>query len=99
MELDVSAEGNPDSPRVTFAARAADAKAFGFDHDVIEAHKVPVTIRWVTNQNTRWGSCTPADGAIRISHRLAGMPDYVIDCVVMHEIAQRGEPPRSFAVE
>ncbi len=27
---------------------------------------VPTSVRWVTNQNTRWGSCTPSTGAIRL---------------------------------
>ena len=27
----------------------------------------PKSTRWVDNQNFRWGSCTPNDGAIRIS--------------------------------
>ncbi|MEH1012826.1 M48 family metallopeptidase [Micromonospora sp. CPCC 206060] len=48
---------------------------------------VPASIRWVTNQNGRWGSCTPADGTIRISHRLRDMPDWVIDYVLLHELA------------
>jgi predicted metal-dependent hydrolase len=47
----------------------------------------PHTVRWVTNQNTRWGSCTPAEGSIRLSHRLRGMPEYVIDYVLLHELA------------
>ena len=47
----------------------------------------PTRIRWVTNQNSRWGSCTPADGSIRISTRLQGMPSYVIDYVLLHELA------------
>ena len=48
---------------------------------------VPDTVRWVTNQNSRWGSCTPAEGSIRLSHRLQGMPEYVIDYVILHELA------------
>ena len=56
------------------------------DRDVIAQHPVPVIIKWVTNQNTRWGSCTPRDGNIRISHRVRDMPEYVIDCIVLHEI-------------
>lgn len=48
---------------------------------------VPASVRWVTNQNTRWGSCTSVDGTIRLSHRLQGMPDDVIDYVLLHEIA------------
>ncbi|MGY1453293.1 M48 metallopeptidase family protein [Streptomyces sp. SS8] len=47
----------------------------------------PATVRWVTNQNTRWGSCTPAEGSIRLSHRLQGMPEYVLDYVLLHELA------------
>jgi predicted metal-dependent hydrolase len=47
----------------------------------------PDTVRWVTNQNSRWGSCTPSEGAIRLSHRLQGMPEYVIDYVLLHELA------------
>ena len=40
---------------------------------------MPASVRWVTNQNGRWGSCTPADRSIRISHRIQEMPDWVID--------------------
>ena len=32
----------------------------------------PVSVSWVTNQNSRWGSCTPADRSIRLSTRLLG---------------------------
>ncbi|MFC6014815.1 M48 family metallopeptidase [Plantactinospora solaniradicis] len=48
---------------------------------------VPTSVRWVTNQNGRWGSCTPADRTIRISHRIQEMPDWVIDYVLLHELA------------
>ena len=47
----------------------------------------PASVRWVTNQNGRWGSCTPADRSIRISHRIQEMPDWVIDYVLLHELA------------
>ncbi|MBP0459941.1 M48 metallopeptidase family protein [Streptomyces montanisoli] len=47
----------------------------------------PAVVRWVTNQNTRWGSCTPAEASIRLSHRLQGMPEYVVDYVLLHELA------------
>ncbi|WP_410821938.1 M48 family metallopeptidase [Micromonospora sp. 050-3] len=48
---------------------------------------VPASVRWVTNQNGRWGSCTPADRSIRISHRVQEMPEWVIDYVLLHELA------------
>lgn len=47
----------------------------------------PTSIRWVDNQEWRWGSCTPSDGTIRISTRLAGEPAWVLDYVLMHELA------------
>ncbi|GAB2628474.1 metal-dependent hydrolase [Paractinoplanes abujensis] len=47
----------------------------------------PASVRWVTNQNGRWGSCTPDDGTIRISHRIQEMPDWVIDYVLLHELS------------
>ncbi|MCB0091972.1 MAG: M48 family metallopeptidase [Caldilineaceae bacterium] len=45
------------------------------------------SIRWVTNQNKRYGSCTPADKTIRISHRIASMPAFVRDYIIVHELA------------
>lgn len=48
---------------------------------------VPTSVRWVTNQNSRWGSATPADGTIRLSHKLRSMPQWVIDYVLLHELA------------
>ncbi|WP_114855808.1 M48 family metallopeptidase [Brachybacterium sp. YJGR34] len=46
----------------------------------------PRSVTWSTRQNSRWGSCTPADGTIRLSHHLQGMPDYVVRSVMMHEL-------------
>jgi predicted metal-dependent hydrolase len=47
----------------------------------------PVSVRWVDNQHQRWGSCTPADKAIRLSRRMQGMPEWVVDYVLLHELA------------
>src|SRR6187200_3185174 len=44
----------------------------------LDGRATPSSVRWVTNQNTRWESCTPADGAVRLSTRLQGMPAWVI---------------------
>lgn len=45
------------------------------------------SIAWSARQDKRYGSCTPADRTIRISHRLASMPPFVLEYVVMHELA------------
>jgi len=52
----------------------------------------PVSVRWVDNQHRRWGSCTPADGSIRLSSRLRTMPEYVVDYVLVHELVHLIEP-------
>lgn len=52
----------------------------------------PVSIAWVTNQSSRWGSCTPADGTIRLSVRLKGMPAWVVDYVILHELTHLLQP-------
>ena len=65
-------------------ARILSKKYLG--QDLFDTHKVPVKIRWVTNQNSRWGSCTPDEGTIRLSHRMQRMPSYVIDSVIVHEL-------------
>jgi len=52
----------------------------------------PTGVAWVTNQNSRWGSCTPADGTIRISARVKGMPSWVLDYVILHELTHLLQP-------
>jgi len=49
-------------------------------------------VRYVTNQNHRYGSCTPVTGRIRLSHRLTSMPAWVRDYVLVHEMAHLVEP-------
>ena len=47
----------------------------------------PSSIRWADNQEWRWGSCTPGTGTIRISSRLVVEPGWVLDYVIVHELA------------
>lgn len=53
------------------------------------------SIRYVANQRDRYGSCTPADGTIRLSHLLAEYPDWVRDYVIVHELAHLRAPDHS----
>lgn len=42
--------------------------------------------------SSRWGSCTPATGRIRLATRLAAYPAECLDYVVAHELAHLVEP-------
>lgn len=53
----------------------------------LEGRACPTSVEWSLSQNKRWGSCTPADGSIRISRRLVGVPEWVLDYVLLHELA------------
>lgn len=55
--------------------------------EYLDGRARPVSVRWVANMRTRWGSCTPADGTIRISAKLRDMPAWVQDYVLVHELA------------
>ena len=57
--------------------------------------KLKFGIGYVTNQNSRFGSCTPKDKTIRISDRLADMPGWVRDYVIVHELAHLVHPDHS----
>ncbi|WP_424211879.1 M48 family metallopeptidase [Streptomyces sp. BI20] len=79
----LAAQESKRTPNDTELAERADRLA----EQYLAGRARPRSVRWVTNQNTRWGSCTPAEGSIRLSHRLKGMPEYVVDYVLLHELA------------
>jgi predicted metal-dependent hydrolase len=58
----------------------------------LDGRVAPMSVRWVSNQNSRWGSCTPEDGTIRLSAQLRGMPAWVVDYVLLHELSHLIEP-------
>jgi predicted metal-dependent hydrolase len=55
----------------------------------------PSDIQWVTTQKSRWGSCSPEDGSIRLSLALADYPTWVRDYVIVHELAHLIVPDHS----
>lgn len=67
----------------------------------LQGRAVPESVRWVGNQNSRWGSATPAEKSIRLSDKLQGMPEWVVDYVLLHELAHlvvAGHGPQFWAL-
>jgi predicted metal-dependent hydrolase len=81
-------------PRVLHKVHSAEGKLPDLKHRAADLNrryfdgKLKVReIKWVTNQRHRYGSCTPATATIRISDRVATMPLWVLDYVLVHELA------------
>lgn len=53
------------------------------------------SIRFVSNQRQSFGSCSPGRGNIRISDRLRHAPTFVLDYVIIHELAHLLQPNHS----
>ncbi|MGA8847394.1 MAG: M48 family metallopeptidase [Nocardioides sp.] len=68
------------------------ARALRLSDDYLGGLAKPGSVRWVSNQRTRWGSCSPSERTIRLSERLQSMPAWVMDYVIVHELAHLLEP-------
>lgn len=62
-------------------------RAAELSREFLHGQARPASVRWVDNMTTRWGSCTIGDGTIRLSRRLHDMPTWVVDYVLLHELA------------
>jgi hypothetical protein len=71
---------------------ALETRARELARRYLDGAVAPRSVRWVNNQGSRWGSCTPSDGTIRLSSRLQGMPPWVVDYVLLHELAHLSVP-------
>ncbi len=77
--------------------QALEERAQHFNQLLFDGKLKWQSIRFVSNQHKRYGSCTPSTGTIRISDRLAAMPAWVCDYVLIHELAHLLEPNHSQA--
>ena len=73
------------------------ARAAELSNRWLDGRVTPSSVRWVTNMDKRWGSCSTGDRSIRLSHRLKGMPEHVVDYVLVHELAHLVEANHSKA--
>ena len=98
VEVRIPADASPsqeqewaDEMRARFergrATEAVDLQERARELSVTYGLPEPASVRWVSNQTQRWGSCTIADRTIRLSDRLVGFPLWVIDYVLVHELA------------
>jgi len=55
------------------------------------------SVRWSNSQRRRWASCSPDTREIRVSTRLQQCPEWVIDAVLVHELAHLHEADHSAA--
>ena len=64
--------------------------------DMVHAYEIAMGVAVsrvsVRSMKTRWGSCTPKTGVIRIARELAAYPVECLDMVVAHELVHLLEP-------
>lgn len=58
-------------------------------HELASAHLLPLpsSIEWSDKLTAVWGLCTPHNGEVKISTRMVGFPNWVLDYVIVHELA------------
>jgi Zn-dependent protease with chaperone function len=81
-------------PQVATGDGALEARARELAAEFLDGVE-PASVRWATNQRARWASCSPATREIRLSTRLAQCPQWVIDAVLVHELAHLLEADHS----
>jgi predicted metal-dependent hydrolase len=65
---------------------ALQRRALDLSARYLDGAAMPASVRFVDNQRSRWGSCTPSDRTIRLTSRLRDLPAYVLDYVLVHEL-------------
>ena len=97
-DRDASGQGAPGQTTIDQAAldelyRTEVLRALPGIVERMEARIGVHATRWsVRVMKTRWGSCTPKTGAIRINARLAAYPLECLEFVVVHELVHLLEP-------
>ena len=97
-DRDASGQGAPGQTAIDQAAldelyRTEVLRALPGIVERMEARIGVHAARWsIRMMKTRWGSCTPKTGAIRINARLAAYPPECLEFVVAHELVHLLEP-------
>lgn len=91
----MAAKVDKQSRRRRGSDEALAARAGELSRQYLGGQARPTAVRWVDNMTTRWASCTPGSREIRVSDRLQNMPDWVLDYVLVHELAHLLEASHS----
>jgi predicted metal-dependent hydrolase len=84
------AKRRPTDERLTLRASELSAR-------YLDGRAVASAVTWSSRQRHQWGSCSPADRTIRISDRLLDVPPWVLDAVLLHELAHLLHPDHDAA--
>lgn len=76
-----------DRERTRPSDAALTERAIALSRRYLDGRATPSAVSWSSRQQQRWGSCSPADRTIRVSDRLQGLPEWVLDTVLVHELA------------
>lgn len=52
----------------------------------------PAAVAWAAREGSRWASCSLGDRTIRVSESLRGVPPWVLDAVLVHELSHLVQP-------
>jgi len=80
------------------AVKASDPELLARAQRLAQKYRIdanPASVTFVASQRKRWGSCSAETGAIRISDRLRHVPGWVLDAVLVHELAHLVVPDHS----
>lgn len=64
-----------------------DERARRLNRDLFGGRLAWTSISWASNQQHRWGSCSIHSSVIRIAQRAQSLPQWVLDYLVVHELA------------
>jgi predicted metal-dependent hydrolase len=56
---------------------------------------LPSAVAWMPNRKTQWAVCDVATREIRVAERVADFPAWVLDYVLVHELAHLAHPNHS----
>ena len=86
LARDLITRMNERDPRAYFSDEELFKRAEELSATYLFSQAEPKSVAWSSRLTSTWGICTPLEGTIRITSRLQGMPQYVLDYVLLHEL-------------